>query len=81
MLLSLYKYYCMYMIYQLEEDYSEIQKLLAQERSARIQQENIFNNCLRKQQETEEENKQNISKSNEVIVVICHNCLSFENMI
>lgn len=46
-----------------------MQKLLAQERSARIQQENLFNNCLRKQQETEEENKQNISKSNEVIIV------------
>eukprot|EP00066_Takifugu_rubripes_P016480 XP_011605746.1 PREDICTED: ankyrin repeat domain-containing protein 26-like isoform X3 [Takifugu rubripes] len=52
---------------QLEEDYNDIQKLLAQERSARIQQENLFNNCLRKQQETEEENKQNISKSNEAL--------------
>lgn len=54
-------------ITQLEEDHSETQRLLAQERSARTLQENLLNSHLRKQQEIEEENKINLSKSNEVI--------------
>lgn len=53
---------------QLEEDHSETQRLLAQERSARTLQENLLNSHLRKQQEIEDENKRNISKSNEVIL-------------
>ncbi|XP_071349203.1 ankyrin repeat domain-containing protein 26 isoform X7 [Trachinotus anak] len=52
---------------QLEEDHSETQRLLAQERSARTLQENLLNSHLRKQQEIEEENKRNISKSNEAL--------------
>uniref|UniRef100_A0A3Q3JZ13 CCDC144C-like coiled-coil domain-containing protein n=1 Tax=Monopterus albus TaxID=43700 RepID=A0A3Q3JZ13_MONAL len=44
----------------LEEDHSETQRLLAQERSARTLQENLFNSHLRKQQEIEEENKRNV---------------------
>uniref|UniRef100_A0A7N6BMA3 Ankyrin repeat domain-containing protein 26 n=1 Tax=Anabas testudineus TaxID=64144 RepID=A0A7N6BMA3_ANATE len=52
---------------QLEEDHSETQRLLAQERSARNLQENLLNSHLRKQQEIEEENKRNISKSNEAL--------------
>lgn len=55
-------------ITQLEEDHSETQRLLAQERSARTLQENLLNSHLRKQQEIEDENKRNISKSNEVIL-------------
>lgn len=55
---------------QLEEDHLEIQRLLAQERSARTLQENLLNSHLRKQQEIEEENKRNISKSNEVSLVL-----------
>lgn len=51
---------------QLEEDLSETQRLLVQERSARTLQENLFNSHLRKQQEMEEENKRNFSRSNEV---------------
>lgn len=51
---------------QLEEDLSETQRLLVQERSARTLQENLFNSHLRKQQEMEEENKRNVSMSNEV---------------
>lgn len=54
---------------QLEEDHSETQRLLAQERSARALQENLLNSHLRKQQEIEEENKRNISKSNEVLLL------------
>ncbi|XP_059182466.1 ankyrin repeat domain-containing protein 26-like [Centropristis striata] len=54
-------------IKQLEEDHSETQRLLAQERSARTLQENLLNSHLRKQQEIEDENKRNISKSNEVL--------------
>lgn len=53
---------------QLEEDHSETQRLLAQERSARTLQENLLNSHLRKQQEIEEENKRNLNKSNEVIL-------------
>ncbi|XP_049929240.1 ankyrin repeat domain-containing protein 26 isoform X11 [Epinephelus moara] len=52
---------------QLEEDHSETQRLLAQERSARTLQENLLNSHLRKQQEIEDENKRNISKSNEAL--------------
>ncbi|XP_067446464.1 ankyrin repeat domain-containing protein 36C isoform X2 [Thunnus thynnus] len=52
---------------QLEEDHSETQRLLAQERSARTLQENLLNSHLRKQQEIEEENKINLSKSNEAL--------------
>ncbi|XP_041651045.1 ankyrin repeat domain-containing protein 26 isoform X7 [Cheilinus undulatus] len=52
---------------QLEEDHNETQRLLAQERSARTLQENLLNSHLRKQQEIEDENKRNISKSNEAL--------------
>lgn len=51
---------------QLEEDLSETQRLLVQERSARTLRENLFNSHLRKQQEMEEENKRSVSMSNEV---------------
>lgn len=51
---------------QLEEDHSETQRLLAQERSARALQENLLNSHLRKQQEIRNENKKNISRSTEV---------------
>ncbi|XP_056272309.1 ankyrin repeat domain-containing protein 26 isoform X4 [Pseudoliparis swirei] len=52
---------------QLEEDHSETQRLLAQERSARTLQENLLSSHLRKQQEIEADNKRNISKSNEAL--------------
>ncbi|KAM9754143.1 ankyrin repeat domain-containing protein 26 isoform 9-T12 [Menidia menidia] len=52
---------------QLEEDHSETQRLLAQERSARALQENLLNSHLRKQQEMEEQNKRSLSKSNEAL--------------
>nr|XP_057931201.1 ankyrin repeat domain-containing protein 26 isoform X6 [Doryrhamphus excisus] len=52
---------------QLEEDHSQTQTLLAQERSARTVLENLLNSHVRKQQEIEEENKRNISKSNEAL--------------
>nr|XP_029138652.1 ankyrin repeat domain-containing protein 26-like isoform X1 [Labrus bergylta] len=52
---------------QLEEDHSETQRLLAQERSARTLQENLLSSHLRKQQEIEDENKRNISKSSEAL--------------
>ncbi|XP_035521285.1 ankyrin repeat domain-containing protein 26 isoform X5 [Morone saxatilis] len=52
---------------QLEEDHSETQRLLVQERSARTLQENLLSSHLRKQQEIEDENKRNISKSNEAL--------------
>lgn len=51
---------------QLEEDLSETQRLLVQERSARTLQENLFNSHLRKQQEMEEEHQRNVSRSTEV---------------
>lgn len=54
--------------WQLEEDHSETQRLLVQERSARTLQENLLNSHLRKQQEIEEENKRNVSRSNEVVL-------------
>ncbi|XP_061898756.1 ankyrin repeat domain-containing protein 26 isoform X6 [Entelurus aequoreus] len=52
---------------QLEEDHSQIQTLLAQERSARTVLENLLNSHVRKQQEIEEENKRNINKSSEAL--------------
>ncbi|XP_051237406.1 ankyrin repeat domain-containing protein 26 isoform X14 [Dicentrarchus labrax] len=52
---------------QLEEDHSETQRLLVQERSARTLQENLLSSHLRKQQEIEDENKRNISRSNEAL--------------
>ncbi|KAM4733889.1 ankyrin repeat domain-containing protein 26 isoform 10-T12 [Anableps anableps] len=52
---------------QLEEEQTETQRLLAQERSARALQENLFNTHLRKQKEMEEESKINISRSNETL--------------
>ncbi|XP_062245647.1 ankyrin repeat domain-containing protein 26 [Platichthys flesus] len=52
---------------QLEEDHSETQRLLAQERSARMLQKNLLDSHLHKQQEIEEENKRNRSKSNEAL--------------
>ncbi|KAG7523389.1 ankyrin repeat domain-containing 26-like [Solea senegalensis] len=54
-------------IKQLEEDHSETQRLLAQERSARTLQENLLSSHLRKQQEMEDENKRNKSKSYEAL--------------
>lgn len=57
---------CLCFHWQLEEDLSETQRLLVQERSARTLQENLFNSHLRKQQEMEEENKRSVSMSNEV---------------
>lgn len=59
-------FYCMFVCIQLEEDHSETQRLLAQERSARTLQENLLNSHLRKQQEIEDENRRNVSKSSEV---------------
>lgn len=52
---------------QLEEDHSETQRLLAQERNTRVLQENLLSSHLRKQQEIEEENKGNIGKSSEAL--------------
>ncbi|XP_060932800.1 ankyrin repeat domain-containing protein 26 [Limanda limanda] len=52
---------------QLEEDHSETQRLLAQERSARMLQKNLLDSHLHKQQEIEEENKRNRRKSNEAL--------------
>ncbi|KAK9516378.1 hypothetical protein VZT92_024313 [Zoarces viviparus] len=52
---------------QLEEDHSETQRLLAQERSARTLQENLLSSHLRKQQEIEDDNKRNTSRSNEAL--------------
>ncbi|XP_061780870.1 ankyrin repeat domain-containing protein 26 isoform X2 [Nerophis lumbriciformis] len=52
---------------QLEEDHSQTQTLLAQERSARTVLENLLNSHVRKQQEIEEENKRNINKSSEAL--------------
>uniref|UniRef100_A0A3P8YG76 Uncharacterized protein n=1 Tax=Esox lucius TaxID=8010 RepID=A0A3P8YG76_ESOLU len=52
---------------QLEEDRSETQKLLNQERGARALSETLLNNNLRKQQEIEEENRRTICKSNEAL--------------
>ncbi|KAK6318643.1 hypothetical protein J4Q44_G00119340 [Coregonus suidteri] len=52
---------------QSEEDRSETQRLLTQERGARVLSETLLNNHLRKQQEIEEENRRTISKSNEAL--------------
>lgn len=61
---------CLTFVSQLEEEHSETQRLLTQERSARTLQENLLNGHLRRQQEMEEENKRSMSRSNEV-------CLGF----
>ncbi|XP_064878831.1 ankyrin repeat domain-containing protein 26 isoform X6 [Oncorhynchus nerka] len=52
---------------QSEEDRSETQRLLTQERGARALSETLLNNHLRKQQQIEEENRRTISKSNEAL--------------
>ncbi|KAM6960688.1 ankyrin repeat domain-containing protein 26 [Aplochiton taeniatus] len=52
---------------QLEEDHSETQRLLTQERSSRALQENLLTSHLRKQQDIEEENRRNMNKSSEVL--------------
>ncbi|XP_069048664.1 ankyrin repeat domain-containing protein 26 isoform X9 [Lepisosteus oculatus] len=52
---------------QLEEDRNEAQRLLTQERNARVLQEGILNNHLRKQKEIEEENKRTVTKSTEIL--------------
>lgn len=51
---------------QLEEDRSEAQRMLNQERSARALQEGVLSSHLRKQKEIEEENRRNFNKSTEV---------------
>ncbi|XP_028307523.1 ankyrin repeat domain-containing protein 26 isoform X3 [Gouania willdenowi] len=52
---------------QLEEDHIETQRQLAQERSTRALQESLLNNHLRRQQDIEEENQRNMSKSSEAL--------------
>ncbi|TRY97025.1 hypothetical protein DNTS_001441 [Danionella cerebrum] len=52
---------------QLEEDRDESQRLLAHERSARVLQEDLLNNHLRKQQDIQEENMRNLNRSNEAM--------------
>ncbi|XP_068169266.1 ankyrin repeat domain-containing protein 26-like isoform X10 [Antennarius striatus] len=52
---------------QMEEAHRETERLLDQERSARTLQENLLSSHLRKQQEMEEENRRNMSKSNEAL--------------
>ncbi|XP_061106944.1 ankyrin repeat domain-containing protein 26 isoform X5 [Conger conger] len=52
---------------QLEEDRSEAQRMLNQERSARALQEGVLNSHLRKQKEIEEENRRNFNKSTEAM--------------
>ncbi|KAM4554473.1 ankyrin repeat domain-containing protein 26 [Fundulus diaphanus] len=52
---------------QLEEEHSETQRLLAQERSSRALQENLLSSHLRKQQEMEAENRRSVSRSNEAL--------------
>ena len=56
----------MFFLFQLEEDLSETQRLLAKERSARALQESLLSSHLRKQQEIEEESRRSVSRSNEV---------------
>ncbi|KAF6716563.1 Ankyrin repeat domain-containing protein 26 [Oryzias melastigma] len=58
---------CLFAVPQLEEEHSETQRLLSQERSARTLQENLLNSHLRRQQEMEEENKRSVSRSNEAL--------------
>ena len=53
-------------MFQLEEDLSETQRLLAKERAARALQESLLSTHLRKQQEIEEESRKSVSRSNEV---------------
>lgn len=52
----------------MEEDRNETQRLLAHEQSARALQEDLLNSHLRKQQDIEEKNLRNLTKSNEVMV-------------
>ncbi|XP_047246190.1 ankyrin repeat domain-containing protein 26 isoform X5 [Girardinichthys multiradiatus] len=52
---------------QLEEEHSETQRLLAQERSMRAQQQHLLSSHLQKQQEMEVENKRNITRSSEAL--------------
>ncbi|XP_068168750.1 ankyrin repeat domain-containing protein 26-like [Antennarius striatus] len=52
---------------QMEEAHRETERLLDQERNARTLQENLLSSHLRKQQEMEEENRRNMSKSNEAL--------------
>ncbi|MEQ2291966.1 hypothetical protein AMECASPLE_018264 [Ameca splendens] len=52
---------------QLEEEHSETQRLLAQERSVRAQQQHLLSSHLQKQQEMEVENKRNITRSSEAL--------------
>ncbi|XP_036374400.1 uncharacterized protein si:ch211-272n13.3 [Megalops cyprinoides] len=52
---------------QLEEDRSEAQRMLSQERSARALQEGMLSSQLRKHKEIEEENRRNLSKSSEAV--------------
>ncbi|XP_063052762.1 ankyrin repeat domain-containing protein 26 isoform X2 [Engraulis encrasicolus] len=54
-------------IKQLEEDRSEAQRQLGQERNARALQEEMLNTHLRKQQEIDQENRKNLTKSKEVL--------------
>ncbi|KAF5907568.1 ankyrin repeat domain-containing protein 26 isoform X1, partial [Clarias magur] len=51
---------------QMEEDRNETQRLLAHEQSARSLQEDLLNSHLRKQQDLEEKNLRNLTKSTEV---------------
>ncbi|KAM9495742.1 ankyrin repeat domain-containing protein 26 isoform 1-T2 [Clarias gariepinus] len=51
---------------QMEEDRNETQRLLAHEQSARALQEDLLNSHLRKQQDLEEKNLRNLTKSTEV---------------
>ncbi|XP_058263439.1 ankyrin repeat domain-containing protein 26 isoform X7 [Hemibagrus wyckioides] len=50
---------------QLEEDRNETQRLLAHEKNARALQEDLLRSHLRKQQDIEEKNVRNLTKSNE----------------
>uniref|UniRef100_A0A1A7X1G3 Ankyrin repeat domain 30B n=1 Tax=Iconisemion striatum TaxID=60296 RepID=A0A1A7X1G3_9TELE len=52
---------------QLEDDHSETQRLLVQERSARTLQESLLSSHLRKQQEMQAESKRSLSRSNEAL--------------
>uniref|UniRef100_A0A8C5ELI6 Uncharacterized protein n=1 Tax=Gouania willdenowi TaxID=441366 RepID=A0A8C5ELI6_GOUWI len=53
------------------EDHIETQRQLAQERSTRALQESLLNNHLRRQQDIEEENQRNMSKSSENSLLNC----------
>uniref|UniRef100_A0A4W3IVU5 Uncharacterized protein n=1 Tax=Callorhinchus milii TaxID=7868 RepID=A0A4W3IVU5_CALMI len=53
---------------QLDEEQNDLQRVLSQERSARVVHEGIFNNHLRKQREIDEENKKSVSKNTEALI-------------